>query len=100
MRLGREMGNGVRTVVGKYRLDGRTVADVGAHEPVARIVRDRTQRFERARIGKLVEVEDAVLGFADQEAAQRRADETRASGDDDAHSEFSCRLRNTTRGGS
>ena len=54
-------------------------------EAIARVARDRIERGQRGRVGQLVEIDDLVAEIADQVAADRRADEAGAAGDEDPH---------------
>ena len=84
MALGGEVGDHVGPEPGDRIGHRRRVADIGLTEGVARIGGDRRQRGEVAGIGQFVDIEHAVRRRADQVAHQRRADEARPAGDEDA----------------
>jgi hypothetical protein len=77
-------------VPGQRRVEGGRVADVAAHEAVARAVRDGGEVGQVAGVGQLVEDGDlGVLvprvGTAEQAADVVGADETGTAGDEQAH---------------
>ena len=61
--------------------DGRTIADIGAAEAIARMALDRSQRGEIAGIGQLVDDQHLVIGVADEMPDQCRPDEARSTRD-------------------
>ena len=84
MALGGEMHHGVRREALERFAHFGVVRDVGAHEGVARIVRHGRERVEIARIGELVDHQHLMRRLADDVAHDRRADEARAAGDEEA----------------
>src|SRR5271157_5981191 len=86
MGFGGEMNHAVGAEILEDRIDFVAIADVGLGEMIAGTIGDRRQRLEIARIGELVDVENDMFGFIDQETAQGRTDETGPAGYDDAHS--------------
>jgi len=80
--LGREVDDGVGA--GEGRAHDTGVADVPAHERVARVALDVAQVLEVAGVGEFVEVDDLdVLMGAQQVTDEVRADEPGAAGDKD-----------------
>ena len=81
-----EMEHRIGLMGGQYPVERGGVADVRLFEAIARMPDERRNRLRRGRISELVEVDDLRLGLGDQEAAQRRPDEARPTGDQDFHS--------------
>ena len=72
-------------------LDRACVANIAAHEAVARIIADIGQIAQVASIGQLVIHDDAIVGiFIEQVVDEIGADEASATGDQEVfHDEFS-----------
>ena len=78
----RQMHHDIGPIIRKDALHFVGVGDVGAHERIARIVRDRRERSQIAGVGELVDHADAMVGFANEMADDGRSDEARAPGDE------------------
>ena len=65
--------------------DGRTIADIGAAEMIARMALHRGERGKIAGIGQLIDDQHLVISVADQMPDQRRADESRSARDQNLH---------------
>ena len=79
VRLRREVDDDVRAPDQRRRDDG--VADVAAHERVARVVHHVAQRLDAARVGQLVERRDAPVAMRGERMAHEvAADEPGAAG--------------------
>jgi hypothetical protein len=83
VRLGREVHDRARLVLAKQAHDRRAVADVAAHERVARVAAQRREVAEVARVGELVEVQHRLAGRGDPVEDEVGADEAGAAGDED-----------------
>ena len=62
MALGRQMHHGVGVEARENLGDGRTIADIGAAEMIARMALHRSKRGEIAGIGQLVDDQHLVIG--------------------------------------
>jgi len=91
--LGREVDDRVRAVAREQVGDERAVADVAAHERVARVAADRREVAEVPRVGELVEVHDRLAGRREPVEREVRADEAGAAGDEDHGSANAGRRR-------
>ena len=80
MRLGRQVHDGVGLVLGEHAIQFGAVADVDLFEGIAGMIRHRSQRFQVARVGQLVQVHDRIARVANDMAHQGRADESGSAG--------------------
>ena len=73
---------------------GRGIRNVGLHEMISRIVAGPWNRSRIGGIGQLIDVEDFMIGFRQQETKKSRADETIAAGDGNSflrrHDQATC----------
>jgi hypothetical protein len=75
------MGDDVRPELSQESRDQRCIANVAADEPIAWVVLDFAKRFEHARIGQLVEVQDLVPTIVDKMPDERGSNESRSPRD-------------------
>ena len=85
--LGGEMQHGVGLDLVEDLVDRGAVADVDLEMGVPVAGARLGQRLQIAGVGELVDVGDMPVGVADDVADDRRADEPRAAGDQELHSE-------------
>src|SRR6478672_6833501 len=85
MRLRRQVQHRVGFERAQHFVQQRAVANITALKPVTGMVLDRLQRGEVGGIGKLVEVENCLVEFANQEPAHRRPDKPGAAGHQNFH---------------
>ena len=82
--LRREIHHGVEVVLPEQIAHQRTVADVAAHEDVARLVLQIRQILQIARIGQGIQIHDTQLGVLVQHVVDKiGADEAGAAGHKD-----------------
>ena len=72
-----------RPVFAQQRSDEVAVPDVPAHEGVARVIGERRQVAEVARVGELVEIDDGIPAGREPIEHEIGADEAGAAGDED-----------------
>jgi hypothetical protein len=78
------MHDGIRPLIGENGIHQRLVADVAVDEAVARVACHGLQVFEVARVGQLIEIDDADGRiFSQRKADEGRPDETGASGNEE-----------------
>ena len=83
VRLGGEVHHRARTVRGEEPVHERRVADVAAHEAVARVAAHRLEVAEVAGVGELVEVHHRLATRGEPVDDEVGADESGAAGDED-----------------
>ncbi|MNY13416.1 hypothetical protein D3C86_1465480 [compost metagenome] len=79
------MHHSIRLVLGKYPIQFGTVADIDLLKGVTIAGGYRRQRFQVARIGQLVEVDDRILGVTNNMAHHGRTDKTGTAGYKNLH---------------
>jgi hypothetical protein len=79
--LGGEVNNGPWTMVGQYSGHNSFVAYVSVYEYMIAISPNRPERFQVARIGKGIQIDDAVLAFQDISPHECAANETGPTSD-------------------
>ncbi|CWM83644.1 Uncharacterised protein [Neisseria meningitidis] len=85
-----QVHHGIRLVLCEYAVEFGAVANVHLLKSVAGIIGNVGQRFEIARVGQFVEVDDGILGVLNDMADNGRADKARAAGNEDGF--FVCGL--------
>lgn len=85
MAFGGKVDDRAWSVLGQQARHQGAVANVALHEQVARIALQPRQRFQVARVGQLVEVDDALLRVRQPVENEVGADEASASGDENSH---------------
>ena len=83
MTFRRQMHDGIGPVLGKHAVKFGTIANVHLLKGVTRVVGYVGQRFEIARVGQFIEVDDGILSIFDDMADDCRADKARAAGNED-----------------
>ena len=81
MAFGRQVHDPVDLLFAQQAQHQLAVEDIAFHQPVVRRIVDGLEAFRIARIGQLVEIDDALAG-AHQLADDRRSDEAGAAGDE------------------
>src|SRR5262245_48068408 len=84
MALGRQVHDGVGLEALNHVAHLGRVDDIGTNERITGMMRNGGERFKIAGIGQLVDYENGVATAADRMAYHCRADESRASGSEDA----------------
>ena len=80
MRFGSEIDDGTRPVFSQELRHQRTVANIALHEHMARVALDTLARLQQvARIGELVEIDNALRGAAQPVEYEIGADEAGAA---------------------
>ena len=82
MRLGGQVEHGRRPMLGEHARDRVAIGDVAAHERHARIVERSVEVQQAARVGQLVDDDEAVGGVVEGVANEVGADEPGAAGDE------------------
>ncbi|CWQ22009.1 Uncharacterised protein [Neisseria meningitidis] len=90
MAFRRQVHHGIGPVLCEYAVEFGAVANVHLLESIAGIIGNVGQRFEIARVGQFVEVDDGILGVLNDMADNGRADKARAAGNEDGF--FVCGL--------
>ena len=86
MAFGRKVYDDVGLLLLKNAVNGLAVADVGFTKAEVVLVEDGCKGRKIARIGQLVNADDAVLGMAVHQVKNKvAADKAGAAGDDDGH---------------
>ena len=85
MAFRRQMHDRVGIETRKNLGNGRTIADIGAAEAIARMTLHRSKRGEIAGIGQLVDDQHLVIGVTDEMSDQRRSDKARSTRDHNLH---------------
>ena len=85
MTFRRQVHDGIWPVLCKHTVKFGAIANVHLLKGVARAVGYIGQRFEIARIGQFVKVDDGILGILDDMADDCRTDKARAAGNEDFH---------------
>src|SRR3546814_13925755 len=80
MRFGRQMHDGLRTMLAEHPIKPGAVADVDLFEGIAFASGRIGQRLQIAGIRKFVDVNDGVNGVTDNEAHQGRPNDTGPAG--------------------
>jgi hypothetical protein len=85
----------LRTASGEYSANARlAIGDVGLHERDARILQRRLEIQQAARVGQLVDDDDAIGSVVERVLNEVGADETRAAGDEQsAHQKLKTEKR-------
>jgi len=83
MALGCEMHDGAGPMLGQQAVEQRDVGDVAVHEDVARVALQAVQVVQIARVGELVESDDAFVRLREPVEDEVGADEAGAAGDED-----------------
>ena len=84
MAFGRKVHDDIGLLLLKNAVNGLAVADVGLAEAEAVLVEDGCQSRKIARIGQLIDADDAVLGVVIHQVKNKvAADKAGAAGDDD-----------------
>ncbi len=94
VRLGGEVHHRVGLVLLENAADLVGVANIDVLEVIAGAVAGLGERFEVAGVGQLVDVDDLVVGFADQLPDHGGPDETGASCQQNLHERSTLRWRN------
>ena len=93
MAFGREVHNDVGLFLLKNAVDGLAVADVGFAEAEIVLLKDGSQGRKIARIGQLVDADDAVLGVVTHQVKNEvAADKAGTAGNDDGHGKSSFKV--------
>src|ERR1044071_721182 len=79
------MDQGIRPLRAEDRVHQRTVANISVGELVALAARYGLQILEVAGVRELVQIDDTIVSFSDQEAYERRTDEAGAACNKDFH---------------
>ncbi len=90
MAFRRQVHHGIGPVLCEYAVEFGAVANVHLLESIAGIIGNVGQRFEIARVGQFVEVDDGILGVSDNMTDNGRADKARTAGNEDGF--FVCGL--------
>ncbi|EJU76472.1 hypothetical protein NMEN3001_2097 [Neisseria meningitidis NM3001] len=77
-------------VLREYAVEFGAVADIHLLKSIAGIIGNVGQRFEIARVGQFVEVDDGILGVSDNMTDNGRTDKARTAGNKDGF--FVCGL--------
>ena len=72
----------VGLVFAEYARHFRGIADIDLLKAVARIVRDRSQRLQVARVSQFVDIDHAAIGIVDELTDDCRTDESGSAGDE------------------
>ncbi|CWO20839.1 Uncharacterised protein [Neisseria meningitidis] len=78
----------IRLVLGKHTIQCCAVANIDLLKRIARMMGHRFQRFQIARVGQFVEVDDGILGVSDNMTDNGRTDKARAAGNKDFSHKF------------
>ena len=81
MAFGRKVHDGVGPKLFENLSHGGGVRNVGLQEMIARIGPGAWNRSRIGGIGQLIDIEDFMIGFRQQQTKKSRADETVAAGD-------------------
>jgi hypothetical protein len=79
MGFGRQMHYRIGLVLTEYTIQCLAVTDVDVLESISRILIDRLQGLQVARISELVDVDDRVSGAGNNVTNDRRADKASAA---------------------
>ena len=94
MALRRKVHDRVRSKLFENLSHGGGVRNIGLQEMIARIGAGGWNRSRIGGIGQLIDVEDFMIGFRQQQTKKSRADETVAAGDGDSflrrHDQATC----------
>ena len=82
MRLGGEVHNGTRLVLGEDFVEKGAVADIASNKDVAGITFKRSKILRVSRVGELVEIDNGGGLRLEPIKDEVGADETRAAGDE------------------
>ncbi len=88
MALGGQMHHRIRFMGGKDPIQLCTIADIHLFEGVTVARCDLGQRFQIARVGKLIKVDHRILRIPDDMANNSRTDKTGSTGYKDFHKRF------------
>ncbi|GAB0878951.1 hypothetical protein MZ16F87_45860 [Escherichia coli] len=88
MALGGQMHHRIRFMGGKDPIQLCTIADIHLFEGVTVARCDLGQRFQIARVGKLIKVDHRILRISDDMANNSRTDKTGSTGYKDFHKRF------------
>lgn len=88
MAFRRQVHHGIGPVLCEYAVEFGAVANVHLLESIAGIIGNVGQRFEIARVGQFVEVDDGILGVSDNMTDNGRTDKARAAGNEDFSHKF------------
>ena len=82
MRLGRQVQDRARPVLGEDARHRRAIGDVGLDEGDARIVQRALETEQAAGVGQLVDDDEAIGGVGERVVNEIGADEAGAAGDE------------------
>ncbi len=85
MALGGKVHDRARSVFGQKPIEQGPVADVAAHEAVARVAFERSQIFQVAGVGECVEIDDRLVALREPVEHEVAADEAGAAGHEHGH---------------
>ncbi len=88
------MHDAVDILLAEKRANQLAIGNVAVDEAIIGVVLDRRQRGEVARIGQLVEIDDACAATGHQQADHRGTDKSGPAGDEDgSHQSVLARRR-------
>ncbi|MDF0674978.1 MAG: hypothetical protein P0120_11680 [Nitrospira sp.] len=85
MTLSREIDHRTRTVLGQQSIDERRITDIASHEQMPRIPLEAGKIVQIARIGELVEIDQALLVLRQPVKNEVGTDKPGAAGDQNGH---------------